>query len=147
MTDRRLVSRLAILAAAGISVASCADTVVEVRSADGKVNVGGSFETVPTTTLPIVGTTAELLADMSDELGRLSSQIAGEGDEKATLLRLQAIWAIARPDVESTNPELLDGIDTALDMAETAVVRIRPADGDKAAQILVGLVGRYNADG
>ena len=145
MTDRRFVSRLLLFAAAGMIVASCADTVVEVKSADGKVNVDGAFETVPTTTLPIAGTTAELLDEMSTGMSRLSSQIAGEGDEKATLLRLDAIWAVARPDVEATHPELIDGIDTALDMAETAVVRIRPADGDKAFQIFVGLVGRYNA--
>ena len=124
---------------------SCAETVVDVKSADGKVNVGGSFETIPTTTQPIAGTTAELLGEMSTAMSQLSSQIAGEGDEKATLQRLDAIWVVARPDVEATHPELIDGIDTTLDMAETAVVRIRPADGDKAFQIFAGLLGRYNA--
>lgn len=146
MTDRRFASRLVLLAVAATITASCADTVVEVRSADGdKVNVDGAFETVVVTTLPIVGTTAELLDEMSVEMGRLSSQISGEGDEKATLLRLNAIWDVARPDVEATHPELIDGIDTALDMVATAVTRIRPADGDKALQIFVGLVSRYNA--
>jgi hypothetical protein len=32
-------------------------------------------------------------------------------------------------------------------MARTAVVRVRPADGDKALQILTGLVDRYTGDG
>jgi hypothetical protein len=128
-------------------MSSCADTVVEVESDDGEVNVDGSFETVPTTTLPIVGSTSELLAEMSAQMSQLSAQIGDAGDEKATLQRIDAIWLIARPDVESTRPELVGGIDTTVDMARTAVVRIRPADGDKAFQLLTDLVDRYTGDG
>jgi hypothetical protein len=130
-----------------VTVSSCAETVVDVESDDGEVNVDGSFETVPTTTLPIVGSTSELLAEMSAQMSQLSAQIGDAGDEKATLQRIDAIWVIARPDVESTRPELVGGIDTTVDMARTAVVRIRPADGDKAFQILTDLVDRYTGDG
>jgi hypothetical protein len=130
-----------------VTVSSCADTVVEVESDDGEVNVEGSFQTVPTTTLPIVGSTSELLAEMSAQMSQLSAQIGAAGDEKATLKRIDAIWVIARPDVESTRPELVGGIDTTVDMARTAVVRIRPADGDKAFQLLTDLVDRYTGDG
>ena len=147
MTDRRLVSRLAALAMTSVLVASCADTVVQVESDDGEVNIEGSFETVPTTTLPIEGTTAELLAEMSAQMSQLSSQIGDPGDEKATLARIETVWAVARPDVESTRPELVGGIDTTVDMATIAVVRIRPADGDKAFQLLTDLVDRYTGDG
>jgi hypothetical protein len=77
----RLAARFASLVLAGLLIASCADTVVEVESDDGDVNVGGSFETVPTTTLPIAGTTAELLAEMSAQMSQLSSQIGEPGDE------------------------------------------------------------------
>jgi hypothetical protein len=128
-------------------VASCADTVVEVESDDGEVSVGGSFESVPTTTTPIAGTTEELLAEMSADMSTLSSQISAPGDEQATLARIEAIWAIAQPDVESTRPELVGGIETTIAMARTAVVRIRPADGDKAFQLLTDLVDRYTGDG
>jgi len=130
-----------------VLVASCADTVVQVESDDGEVNIEGSFETVPTTTLPIEGTTAELLAEMSAQMSQLSSQIGDPGDEKATLARIETVWAVARPDVESTRPELVGGIDTTVDMATIAVVRIRPADGDKAFQLLTDLVDRYTGDG
>jgi hypothetical protein len=147
VTARRRPLRLAAIALAVVTVSSCADTVVEVESDNGEVNVGGSFETVPTTTLPIVGSTAELLAEMSSQMSQLSSQIGEPGDEKATLQRIDAIWVIARPDVESTRPELVGGIDTTVDMARTAVVRIRPADGDKAFQLLTDLVDRYTGDG
>ena len=80
------------------------------------------------------------------ELGRLEAEIGDPGDEKATLSRIESIWAVARPEVESTRPELLEGIDTTVDMATTAVVRIRPADADKAFQLLTGLVDRYSTD-
>jgi hypothetical protein len=142
----RLATRFACLTVAGILFASCADTVVEVESGDGEVNVGGSFETVPTTTVPIVGSTAELLAEMSAQMSQLSSQIGEPGDEKATFERIDAIWLVARPDVESTRPELAGGIDTTVDMARTAVVRLRPADGDKAFKLLTALVDRYTGD-
>jgi len=145
--SRHLFSRLLTLAFAGMLIASCADTVVEVESDSGEINVDGSFETVPTTTLPIVGSTGELLTEMSTEMSRLSSEIGDPGDEKATLARIQSIWDIARPDVESTRPELVNGIDTTVDMARTAVVRIRPADGDKAMKLLNDLVDRYAGEG
>ena len=145
--SRHLLSRLLALAVTGLLVASCADTVVEVESDSGEINVDGSFETVPTTELPIVGTTGELLAQMSTEMSRLSSEIGDSGDEKATLARIQSIWDIARPDIESTRAELVNGIDTTVDMATTAVVRIRPADADKALKLLDDLVDRYTGEG
>jgi hypothetical protein len=132
---------------AGALATSCAETVVQDESDAGEVNVGGSFETVPTTTLPIAGSTAELLAEMSTQMSQLSSQIGDAGDEQATLRRIESVWDTARPDVESTRPELVGGIDTTVEMARTAVVRIRPADGDKAFQLLTDLVDRYTGDG
>jgi hypothetical protein len=144
VTDRRLASKLAAIALTSLLVASCAETVVNETSDAGEINVGGSFETVPTTTLPIAGTTTDLLAEMSDQMSQLSSQISAPGDERATLDRIERIWVVARPDVETTRPELVVGIDTTVDMARTAVTRVRPADGDKALQIFIDLVERYN---
>lgn len=141
------VPRIAALLVAGVFTTSCAETVVQVESDRGEVNVGGSFQTIPTTTLPIVGTTDELLVEMANEMSRLSSEISAPGDEKATLTRIETIWDTIRTDVESSHPELLPGIDTTVEMSRTAVVRVRPADGDKALQILTGLVDRYTGDG
>ena len=80
-------------------------------------------------------------------MSRLSAQIAAEGDEQATLRRIEAIWLAARPDVESTRRDISGGIQTTVDMARNAVVRIRPADADKAFKILTDLVDRYTGDG
>ncbi len=144
--------RLGVLAAvigSTLAMSACAETVVDVDSSapDERTDADGSVETVPTTTLPIVGTTGELLAEMATDMSQLSAQIADEGDEQATLRRIEAIWVVAQPAVESARRDLAGGIQTTVDMARNAVVRIRPADADKAFQILTDLVDRYTGDG
>lgn len=141
----RAATRLVTAALATSMLAACADTVVEDPTDADATIVDGSGPT--TTAFAIEGTTAELLAELSVEMSQLSAQIADEGDEQAALERIDAIWVIARPDVEATRPELVNGIDTSVDMARTAVVRIRPADADKAFSILTDLVDRYTGDG
>ena len=145
-------ARLGMLAAAvasALAMSACADTVVEVDSdpPTERTDANGSVETIATTTLPIVGTTAELLTEMATDMSQLSAQIADEGDERATLRRIEAIWLVARPDVDSTRRDISGGIQTTVDMARNAVVRIRPADADKAFKILTDLVDRYTGDG
>jgi hypothetical protein len=126
-----------------VALSACAETVVEVEA--GPTDV--SAPTTPSTTLPIPGSAAEILPELAVEMSRLSSQIAEEGDERATLLRIEALWAAAQAEVEAQRPELTGGIQTTVDMARTAVVRIRPADADKAFKILTDLVDRYTGDG
>jgi len=145
-------ARLGVLAACVTSVlaaSACAETVVDLDSnpPTEQTDAEGSIRTVTATTLPIVGTTSELLAEMATDMSQLSAQIAGDGDEQATLRRIAAIWAVAEPDVEATRRDLAGGIQTTVDMARNAVVRIRPADADKAFQILTDLVDRYTGDG
>ncbi|HYN34218.1 MAG TPA: hypothetical protein VES40_16460 [Ilumatobacteraceae bacterium] len=145
-------TRLGVLAAvmtSALVLAACADTLVEVDSdtPTERTDASGSIEAVTTTTVPIVGTTAELLTEMATGMSQLSAQIADEGDEQATLRRIDAIWLAARPEVESNRRDISGGIQTTVDMARNAVVRIRPADADKAFKILTDLVDRYTGDG
>lgn len=140
------VTRLVTVALATTMLAACADTVVEDPTGADSAIVDGSGSP-STTAFAIEGTTAELLAELSVEMSQLSAQIADEGDEQAALAKIDAIWVVARPDVEATRPELVNGIDTSVDMARTAVVRIRPADADKAFSLLTDLVDRYTGDG
>ncbi len=146
MTRRR--PTIAAALAAIMMMSACADTVVEVDSDPTATSAGpdGSVE-IATATVPIVGSTAELLAEMSVAMSQLSAQIADEGDEQETLRRLEANWAAARVDVEATRRDLASDIQTTVDMARNAVVRIRPADADKAFKILTDLVDRYTGDG
>lgn len=140
---------VAAIVAATVALSACADTVIEVDANTPvltEVDADGSIETVPSTTLPIVGSTAELLAEMATDMSALSGQIAADGDERATLARIEAIWAVAEADVEAFRRDLAGNIQTTVDMARTAVTRIRPADADKAFSILTGLVDRYTGD-
>ena len=137
---------VAVLVAAVLTAGACAETVVELDTAPS-VDDPGAETPAPTTTLPVAGSAAELLPEMATEMSVLGGQIAEDGDERATLARIDQIWVVARPEVESTRPELVGGIDTTVEMARTAVVRIRPADADKAFSILTDLVDRYTGDG
>lgn len=140
----RTVASGVVAVSAALVLSACADTVVEVDG--GAAAVAESGETVPTTTLPIEGSAAELLPEIATEMSQLSSQIAGDGDERATLLRIERTWEAARAEVDELRPDLSGGIQTTVDMARTAVTRIRPADADKAFQILSDLVDRYTGD-
>ena len=143
MRSRVLTSGVIAMSAV-LVLSSCADTVVEVDGAAPATAESGV--TVPTTTLPIEGSAAELLPEIATEMSQLSSQIAGDGDERATLLRIERTWEAARPEVDELRPDLSGGIQTTVDMARTAVTRIRPDDADKAFQILSDLVDRYTGD-
>ena len=138
---------LALLGAVAIGASACAETVVDVDAGNAAEITDGSGTVAPTTTVPIVGSATELLPELSTEMSRLSAQIAGDGDERASLRQIEAIWVVAQPEVEAARPDLAGGIQTTVDMARTAVVRVRPADADKAFSILTDLVDRYTGDG
>lgn|GEM_PF-226181 len=101
----------------------------------------------PDTTVPITGSAADLLPEIGIDMSRLSSEISADGDEDATLARIQANWDAIRDEIEQDRPELLNGIQTTVDMATTAVERNRPADADKAFGLLNDLVDAFTGDG
>ncbi len=118
------------------------------QSADSVTTVTLDPRLVPTTTIVFSGTALELLPQLGVEMSRLSAQIAEEGnDDKATVARIDAIWAAAKPEVEATRPELIEGFETTVVMAGSAVDRNRPADADKAFSVLTDLIDNYTADG
>jgi hypothetical protein len=137
------IARLATIVAVGFTLAACADTTVDLNADDG---LSGN-DSIPSTTIAITGSAADLLPEMAIEMSVLSAQIADEGGQEATLAHIEGIWVAIRPEVESSNPELVIAIDTTVDMARTAVIRIRPADADKGFQLLTNLVDRYTGDG
>lgn len=100
----------------------------------------------PATTIPIEGSAAELLPEIGIDMSRLSAEIAADGDEDATIARIEASWAAIEAEVASTNPELVNGIQATVDMARTAVDANRPADADKAFSLLNDLVDSYTGD-
>jgi hypothetical protein len=101
----------------------------------------------PPTTVAVEGTAGELLPEIGVDMSRLSSEIAADGDEDDTIARIEAMWAAIRDEIESTRPELLNGIQATVDMARTAVDANRPADADKAFSLLTDLIDKYTGDG
>jgi hypothetical protein len=101
----------------------------------------------PATTIPLTGSAADLLPEMSIEMSRLGTQVAEGGDDNATLDRIEQIWERVRPEIERDRPELLNGLGATVDMARIAVERTRPADADKAFSLLTDLVDRFTGDG
>lgn len=101
---------------------------------------------VPVTTVPIEGSAADLLPEISIEMSRLSSEIADDGDEEATIARIEASWEAIRGEVEASRPELVNGIQATIDMARTAVDANRPADADKAFGLLTDLIDAFVGD-
>lgn len=149
------------LATIVVAASACGTTVDETapggqtlppgaRPADGGsalIDGGSIVDTGPPTTLPVEGSAADLLPELAVEMSRLGSLIAeGDGDDEA-LARIEAIWTQIRPEIETTHPELVNGIGAMIDMARTAVERTRPADADKAFSVLTDLVDRYTGDG
>lgn len=136
--------------ALALSAAACADTVVDEPDDAAELAAGTGDQAdadASTTTVTIVGTAAELLPALATEMSLLSAQVAGDGDETATMAHIDALWVAARPEVESNRPELTGPIDSTVEMARVAVVRVRPADADKAFSLLTGLVDDYTGDG
>ena len=100
----------------------------------------------PQTTIAVVGSAADLLPEIGIDMSRLSAEIGDEGDEDATLMRIEANWEAIRAEIERDRPELLNGIQTTVDMARTAVETNRPADADKAFGLLTDLIDSFTGD-
>lgn len=120
--------------------AGCATTVDE--------ESGGTVDEISTpattgSTLPVTGSADDLLAGIGDDMRTLSGDIGGDGDQQATLARIEAAWDAIRAEVETTRPELFSGLSATIDMARTAVVSNRPADADKAYSILRDLIDAF----
>ena len=133
-------ARWLIAVAIGLAGCSGSDPTAEPRAT--------TAADVTTTTLLFDGTAAELLPQMATAMSELSAQVAEDGDaEDTTLATIVAIWAVVQPEVEATRPVLVGSMQTTVDMATSAVERKRPADADKAYNLLTDLIASYNSAG
>jgi ABC-type Fe3+-hydroxamate transport system substrate-binding protein len=144
-----------------VLLGACATTIDDEASNAGEIPAGATpaedytepieggviVDSLPQTTAPVSGSAAELLPEIATEMSRLGSLIADGGDDDAALARIEAVWDSIRPEIDSTRPELVNGIGTTVDMARVAVERKQPADADKAFSILTDLVDKFTGDG
>ncbi|MFT4864126.1 MAG: hypothetical protein ACI8RE_000305 [Ilumatobacter sp.] len=100
----------------------------------------------PESTLALTGSASDLLPEMAIEMSRLSELVVqGKGDDEA-LATIVQIWDRVRPEIAADRPELINGIGATVEMARTAVDRTRPADADKAFNLLTDLVDKFTGE-
>ena len=128
---------LAVLAA--IMTSACSATTY-----DTSATTIPADEVVPTTEFVPSGSTGELLDQLGTETTGLGDMLVDNAGQQQALVRVEAIWALARPGVASDRPELLEGFDTVIDLVRRSVERRRPADADKAHKNLLTLIAAYD---
>jgi hypothetical protein len=129
------------------AVAAVAVAVVAATSACA-TTFDTAATTVPATTSTLyvpTGSTDELLAAISTEVGALSERLVDNAGQRDALARIESQWEVARPDIERQRPELIDGFDAAIAQVQRAVERRRPADADKASKSITTLIAAYGA--
>lgn len=130
---------LAALTAASIAASACGPAVVD-RDADPP--------TAPATTAATTGAAPtsrpapdpdasldELLPELVAVMRGLDEQVIDKSGDEATLAHIDAIWAIAEPQVRSDHDGLLWGFTQAIELAHSAVARRRPADASKGYNV------------
>ena len=125
------IGRTSVLVGAAVALSACAPTTYDASLAT-TVTVNS------TTTLP-VGTAAELLPAMVDEVKGLSALVeSGDGDREAAV-RIAQLWAAIADEVASTHPELVEDFEFVVRRCRAAADRSRPADADRAYRNLRAL--------
>ena len=134
---------IASLAFAAVSLSACGATTYDASRV--------STTAIATTTTVPTGSTAELLVRLADSLDGLSTLIGPradnetvpDGNKRARLAEITAIWNVARSEMAAQDPDGADTIDRMVALATLAVERNRPADADKAAKFTRTVVDAY----
>ncbi|NQY55592.1 MAG: hypothetical protein HRT86_03755 [Ilumatobacteraceae bacterium] len=136
MTSPRAI--VCALIATALTSTGCATTFDE--DADTVESMG---TTAPTVVVP--ATTEETLAVIATKAQRLTSEIGDDGDEDATLAEIELLYAEIEPSLAADDAPFAEGYAAAIELARTAVLRNRPGDANKAAQLLSNLAADYSS--
>jgi hypothetical protein len=124
-----------IVAILGLSLASCAKTVI-----DPSVTTEPSVQT--TTTLP-TGTPAELLPRLVTEVGKLSDAIGNADHKREQIQLIDNLWNAVRPTIAATDGVLVLTFDATIALCHTGEKLNHPADADKCFRNLTTLADSY----
>jgi hypothetical protein len=130
------VGLITTLAVAVLGLGACAPTTYDSEL------VATTTTTAVTTTVP-TGTAVDLLPRMVVEGQSVGGLMVDDGDARAAVERLTALWNVVRDEVAASRPDLIDGFDQQVDRFQRAVQFKRAADADKSARNLVVLVDAY----
>ena len=118
------IGRAAVLVGAAVALSACAPTTYD-------ASLATTVTVSSTTTLP-VGTAAELLPVMVDEVKGLSALVeSGDGDREAAV-RIAQLWAAIADEITVSHPELVEDFEFVVSRCQLASERHRPADADRA---------------
>jgi hypothetical protein len=129
------VGLITTLAVAVLGLGACAPTTYDSE-------LVATTTTAVTTTVP-TGTAVDLLPRMVVEGQSVGGLMVDDGDARAAVERLTALWNVVRDEVAASRPDLIDGFDQQVDRFQRAVQFKRAADADKSARNLVVLVDAY----
>jgi hypothetical protein len=129
------VGLITTLAVAVLGLGACAPTTYDSE-------LVATTTTAVTTTVP-TGTAVDLLPRMVVEGQSVGGLMVDDGDARAAVERLTALWNAVRDEVAASRPDLIDGFDQQVDRFQRAVQFKRAADADKSARNLVVLVDAY----
>jgi hypothetical protein len=122
--------RLALTAlAVAILLSGCATTIVDTAPT--------TTANAPSTTTPS-GSASELLEQLRVTVGAVSSamSISDKTRARAKLVEVQQIWQVLQPLIAEKGEQLTEDLQRLIDLTDSAVVRNRPADADKALRFL-----------
>ena len=119
---------LSILATA-VLLPGCATTIIDTAPTTTVV--------APTTTIPS-GTNEQLLEQMRLTISDISTAMSASDKAKAKslLADLQLAWDVLQPQIADKGEQLTQDLQRLIDLADSAVMRNRPADADKALRFL-----------
>ncbi len=129
MSPRRLIVGVGAL----LALSACSPTTYNAAD-DTKPPAAAT-----TTTLP-AGTAAELLPRMLTEVQGLSTRVANADGAGAAATRIEQLWVAVQPEIEATQPDLVEDFEFVVRRCRSAADRKRPADADRAYKNLTSLV-------
>ena len=115
---------------------------------DTDVTVPDTSPDATTTTLPPVDPDApidELLAEIETLMIDLDERIIDRRGHTAQLDRLQDVWRAAEQQIRANDPDDVYNFQQAIDLAESGVERVRPADASKGYKIIADVIDDYLA--
>lgn len=117
------------ISATAVLLTGCATTIIDTAPTTTAV--------APTTTIPS-GTNNQLLEQMRLTISDISNAMSASDKTraKARLADLRLAWDVLQPQIADKGEQLTQDLQRLIDLADSAVMRNRPADADKALRFL-----------
>ena len=126
---RASLTLCALCAAGTMFLTSCATKIIDTVA----TSIVVSDTTIPSGSMRQL---FEALVAETTELG-IALNKSDTAGAKQHLASIDAIWVTLQPIAQTLGDQTLDDLQRMIDLVHTAVVRNRPADGDKALKFLI----------